>query len=103
MELNEILQLNVVRHDLNTEVTIRQYFYDLLSALWVQGENFSSKRPFGNSGWDYGVYVTLIREGLISGKIAADEDGGNPYVDEINEVEARNFVINNILKPLFGI
>jgi hypothetical protein len=98
MELNEILALTTMRHDLNEEITLRQYFYDLMSTLWCEGEGFNGKRPFGNSGWDYDIYVPLIKAGLITGSL--DEDG---YIKEMNDEEANDFVLKNILQPLFGI
>jgi hypothetical protein len=98
MELNEILELPVRRNDLDEDITIRQYFYDLISTLWTELEGFSGKRPFGNSGWDYEVYQTLIKYELISGSL--DEDG---FVKDINDDEANDFVLTKILQPLFGI
>jgi hypothetical protein len=98
MELNEILALPVMRRDLDEEISIRQYLYDLMSTLWTETDGFDGKRPFGNSGWDYEVYASLIKHGLIPGSL--DEDG---YIEKMDEVEANNFVINNILKPLFGV
>jgi len=32
-------------------VSIRYYLISLLLKLWQEGEGFSSKRPFGDSGW----------------------------------------------------
>lgn len=98
MELNEILALKTKRRDLNIEITLRQYFYDLMSALWCEQDGFDGKRPFGNSGWDYDIYVTLIRHGVIAGSL--DEDG---YVQKMDEAEASDFVLKKILQPLFGI
>jgi hypothetical protein len=98
MTLDEILALKTMRHDLNEEITLRQYFYDLMSTLWCEGEGFDGKRPFGNSGWDYDIYKALIRHGLIVGSL--DEDG---YIKEMDEVAASDFVLKNILQPLFGI
>jgi hypothetical protein len=98
MELNELLALTTMRSDLNEEITLRQYFYDLMSELWREGEGFDGKRPFGNSGWDYEIYIPLVRAGLVKGRI--DEDG---YIAELDEVEANDFVLKNILQPLFGI
>lgn len=98
MELNEILALTTRRHNLNEEITLRQYFYDLMSTLWCEGEGFNGKRPFGNSGWDYEIYIPLVRAGLVKGRI--DDDG---YIAELDEAEANEFVLENILQPLFGI
>lgn len=98
MELNDILALTTRRSDLNEVITLRQYFYDLMSTLWCEQDGFSGKRPFGNSGWDYEVYKPLVQAGLVKGRI--DEDG---YIAELDDVEANEFVLTKILQPLFGI
>jgi hypothetical protein len=53
--------------------TIGDYLKLLLFELWRNGEGFSGKRPFGNSGWEYEVYTALVVAGMIDGKL--DEDG----------------------------
>jgi len=72
-------------------LTIKEYFKELLITLWKEGESFSSKRPFGNSGWEYDLYKPLIAIEVIEGKI--DEYG---YVEEINIKKADEFIINLI-------
>lgn len=98
MELNEILALTTLRYDLNEEITLRQYFYDLMSTLWCEQDGFDNKRPFGNSGWDYEIYKPLVQAGLVKGRI--DADG---YIAELDDAEANEFVLTKILQPLFGI
>lgn len=98
MTLDEILALPIKRRDIDEEITIRQYFYDLMSALWTELEDFDGKRPFGNSDWEYEVYASLIRHELIPG--AFDENG---YIKEVDSAQANAFVLKNILQPLFGI
>lgn len=44
--------------------TIRDYLKGLLDSLWTQGEGFSGKRPFGNSGWRHDLYRPLIAAGF---------------------------------------
>ncbi len=68
-------------------ITVRDYLRKLLLTLWDEGEMFSGKRPFGNSGWDYDLYVPLIRAGLIED--ALDEYG---YVQDVAEAKAHAFV-----------
>lgn len=57
----------------------RGYLAALLSELWEQEQGFSGKRPFGNSGWQYDLYVPMVRAGLVPGTV--DEDGD---LDEFN-------------------
>lgn len=63
--------------------TVGDYLKQLLLALLQDGEDFSSKRPFGNSGWEYELYTALVREGLVNGVI--DEDG---YLHDVDALEA---------------
>lgn len=44
--------------------TIKGYLKALLYALWDEGEGFSGKRPFGNSGWEGDLLDPLINQGL---------------------------------------
>ncbi len=48
-------------------LTIRQYLKRLLFTLWSEGEGFSGKRPFGDSGWEYDLRIPLIQAGVIKG------------------------------------
>jgi len=82
--------------DLDKEVTVKEYLKELLLKLWIEGENFNGKRPWGNSSWDWNVYKALIEKGVIEGRL--DEDG---YIEKLNEDEA-NKVIVNYIKEIFG-
>lgn len=75
----EILDAKMPENDANAE-TIREYLKELLHALWEEQEGFSGKRPFGNSGWEYDLYIALINAGIIEGKL--DEYGGIESCDE---------------------
>ena len=77
--------------------TIGQYLGMLLLAVWQEGESFSGKRPFGNSGWEYDVYTGLIRGGLIKGSF--DENG---YIDDV-DTKAADKLISDHIKQLFSL
>jgi hypothetical protein len=96
MTREEILELQVIRHDISSTVSIRQYFETLLLKLWEENEGFNGKRPWGNSGWDYDVYVPLIKAGLIEGEL--DENG---YITKVDESVANKWVADNIIWPFF--
>ena len=68
--------------------TVRAYLIALLDALWSEEEGFSAKRPFGNSGWQYDVYLPMIRAGMIDGQI--DGDG---YVDRCDVQAADRLIL----------
>ena len=97
MQPHEVLDFKMNSSLYDDHWTLRDLFYHLLCDLWLQDERFSSKRPFGNSGWKYDVYAVLIRNGAIPGSL--DADG---YVSEIDTDAADLFVMQVILTPLFG-
>lgn len=87
MNVHAILGLRFDSDDLERSVTIREYLVELLTHLWIEGESFSGKRPFGNSGWQSDLYAPLIRAGVISGTFdeygyiyQCDEDAGNAAI-----------------------
>ena len=71
--------------------TIREYLLALLRKLWNDGEGFSGKRPFGNSGWEYEIYTALVSNSLIDGKL--DSDG---YVQDCDTTEANRLILGAI-------
>lgn len=83
--------------DLGGEVSIREYLHALLCRLWDEGESFSGKRPFGNSGWEYDLYKPLIIAGIVSGWI--DDQG---YVEEVDEKEA-NAEVFRLINEMCGV
>jgi hypothetical protein len=74
----ELLDFVFPHSDLG-HISIREYFHALLKQLWKDGERFSGKYPFGNSGWEYDLYYALAEAGEIAGKRddekTYDEDG----------------------------
>ena len=73
--------------DAGQNLTVRDYLRALLETLWNEGEGFSGKRPFGNSGWERDLYSPLIKGGFIKGK--CDDDG---YVYDYDRCEADKYV-----------
>lgn len=71
--------------------TVGHYLRTLLWTIWQDGEYFSGKRPFGNSGWEYDLYKTLISGGFVSGEL--DEDG---YIDSVDEESADEIIFDCI-------
>lgn len=57
------------------EITFREYFHKLLQTLWYEDEGFSSKRPFGNSGWSWDLVRGLVANGLVAGGVGDSYDG----------------------------
>ncbi len=74
---------------------VGEYLGLLLSTLWLQGEGFSGKRPFGNSGWEYDVYVALAQAGIIDGLIV-DEDGYVASFDRDSQLRTDELILQTI-------
>lgn len=98
METSEILKLKLTGDDFEG-VTIKWYLQELLMTLWRDGESFSGKRPFGNSGWEYDLYIPLINAELVKGKL--DEYG---YVEEFTdeEIKKANQIIFDCIEYVFA-
>lgn len=84
--------------DAGDGLTVRDYLKTLLMTLWIEGEGFSGKRPFGNSGWDYELYAPLIAAGFITGSL--DEEG---FIQEVDDDEAYSFVRDLIVAAFYGV
>lgn len=76
--------------------TLRHYLRDLLLTLWDEGECFSGKRPFGDSGWEYDVYAALVKAGLAEG--SEDQWGEIANLDEA----AAHDLVRDVIMALFG-
>lgn len=91
MTPQEILDIKFKCQDFCHKVTLKQYLKRQLLALWTEVEQFSGKRPFGNSGWDWDIYAVLIRHDVIPGKL--DSDG---FIEEFDHKEATKIMIGLI-------
>lgn len=96
------LDLEFYCRDLDKKLTIRKYFHELLTALWQEGEGFSGKRPFGNSGWQTDLEIPLIKAGFIAGEIFYDEDDTDEEYPDVcveSQLELDGF-IQGMIKEL---
>jgi hypothetical protein len=84
--------------DIGDDITIRDYLRTLLMTLWEEGDGFSGKRPFGNSGWEYDLYAPLVKGGFVAGKF--NEDG---YIQELDDTIAHAYVLDLILAVFNGV
>lgn len=96
--MTNILELKFHSEDLDKEVTIREFFYELMNLLWEEKDEFSGKYAWGNSDWDGDLIKCLVKNKLITGVIDEDDN-----LDEYDEEEANKFVRENVIKPLFEI
>lgn len=76
--MQEVFDCPMLENDAGAK-TIKGYLKALLKALWAEGEGFSGKRPFGNSGWEYDLYRALVAGKLVEGSL--DEEDCIEHVD----------------------
>lgn len=84
--------------DAGENITIRDYLFGLLTTLWNEGDAFSGKRPFGNSGWEYDLYYALIKGGFVPGDL--DEFG---FPECFDEDACSSYVRNLISAAFYGV
>lgn len=79
--------------------TIGEYLIALSQGVWYDGESFSGKRPFGNSGWENDIYDALVIAKLVDGSIDSYDDW-----DEVccNDKKAADELINKAYDVLYG-
>ena len=88
----EILALPMQDNDADA-ATIRDYLVALLAEVWKWTDEFSGKRPFGNSNWENELYLALINAGAIEG-------GYDEYWDLHCDRPAGNQLIASAIKEL---
>ncbi len=64
IDFDKILDLELGENDADAQ-TVREYLRALLCTVWEEGEGFSGKRPFGNSGWEYDLIGPLVDAGYV--------------------------------------
>lgn len=89
----EVLAIPMEENDADAS-NIREYLQALLRELWLEGESFSGKRPFGNSGWEYDLYKPLIVAKAIKGKL--DKDGYIASIPQREHVKANALILSAI-------
>lgn len=72
MNREELLDLTVDDNTLGP-MKLGDFLCKLVQTLREEGEGFSGKRPFGNSGWRHGVYAALVKAKVIDGKFDEDD------------------------------
>lgn len=90
INIQDVLNCSMEDNDSGAN-TLRGYLIALLTTLWEEGEGFSGKRPFGNSGWESDIYKALIQGGFVIGKL--DEDG---YIDTVDSEQANQLIFEAI-------
>ena len=70
----DTLDIKMIEDNDADATTVGDYLVKLLTELWSEGEGFSGKRPFGNSGWEYELYLSLAEAGAITATFYEEGD-----------------------------
>lgn len=98
MTYDEILDFEYEFED-SFACSLRQHLHFLLERLWDEGEGFSGKRPFGNSGWEFEIYQCLIESGGVPGEVVRDEEG---FVEDVKIAKATaNELVFQLIDHIF--
>jgi hypothetical protein len=92
ISLRQIKDIEFHSQELDSQVTIGDFLIELLATLWTEKDQFSGKRPFGNSSWEYDLYVALVENNIVKGKI--DEWGD---IEDIDISLANKIILDIIL------
>jgi len=63
MTPQELLDLPIGENEANAS-TLRGYLKELIYNVWNEGEEFSGKRAFGNSSWEWDLIRVLQEAGV---------------------------------------
>ena len=98
MDYQEILNLSF-SDDWNTGhvQTIRSFLKEVLIKVMIEAEEFSSKRPWGNSDWQAPLIIFLIQNNIINGSLIYWSEGGCPDLEDYDRKEFENLMKELIL------
>lgn len=88
--------------DAGENITIRDYLRRLLEAVWVEEECFSGKRPFGNSGWKWEVFMALAKAGFVEATFDPEKKSGCDMTAEQRK-KADDYVRLLIIAAFYGV
>jgi len=98
LDLDRLLDLEMQGNDCDA-TTIRDYLHKLLREVWVEQDGFSGKRPFGNSSWEYDMYIPLIKDGIIDGKF--EDDDPECYIESVDSKLGHKIILQ-LIDHIFG-
>lgn len=90
----EILDIEMPSNDAHAK-TVRNYLIALLHTLWAEGDSFSGKRPFGNSGWTYDLCDALHNAGLVQDEASDDVETCDKLIHDAIQALGNEEIENN--------
>jgi len=95
ISLRQISEIEFYSRDLDSRVTVKEWLQELLCIVWMEKDEFSGKRAFGNSSWEYELYDVLVKHRIIIGIL--DEDG---FVEDCDDKLANKIILDIIVEVL---
>jgi hypothetical protein len=74
--------------------SIKEFFLRLAREVMAEGESFSGKRPFGNSGWECDLYIALGNAGVMPS--CEDEDGYYDPPEDFDDRQADRLLVGAV-------
>lgn len=102
MNYKEILDYPMQHNDAEAR-TIGEYLILLLSAVWEEGECFSGKRPFGNSGWYMELYIALVKGGFVKGSFYEHDEDEEYYELKDYDRHACDKLVFELIQSLYEV
>ena len=101
VNIQELLDCPMQENDSGAD-TIKGYLKALLFTLWDEGEGFSGKRPFGNSGWENDLAFALVKGKFIKGTIYTEMEDGKIINEDLGDADypAMNKLIQRAIEAL---
>ena len=103
------LEVRFDHSELGDDITVRHYLQQLLSAVWEKVEGFNGKRPWGESDWDYDIFVPLALAGFVDlGPKSSYKDGDETITEFASPTRkqidlAHAYVHDLILAMCYGV
>jgi hypothetical protein len=103
MKNNDMLAALDVRFALDgDDISVREYLHLLLSKVWEEQEGFNAKRPFGDSGWEYDLFMPLAQAGFIDAKRVVDaEDGSVDFDFDDQQIRLASAYVGDLISAAF--
>ncbi len=79
--------------------TVRGFLHELLATLWYERDDFSGKRPFGDSGWQWDLFCPLAKAGFIN---LGEADSCGDFSPSEQQIQAAHEYVASLIDQVFS-